>query len=472
MSRAVSGVFGTTVAAPPSSQSTSKTNDSGADGSSFGDALDRARAGNASEKKASNSSASPKAAAPKSGKAGGHSPSLVKRAVDQEDAAQAKIQKKADQSSGNPESDLADENANSDAQQSADDSGKGQKKSAAAPVAAVAQDPPSAVVQLQSTASAQVNPSAAGGSPKEATGSKESAKASARTTTRAQAGVAQQPRRANASTSGNNASSSDSSDPASAEADSSDSSAKPAKSQLAIQPRNAKEDAGNAHPDAPATSTPQAALALTTASAGDVAAASQAAAVGPVAPSGKTAHKDFGDPLPQAIPTPTAITSAGTAGTDDTSDVDNSQASSGSSFADANHPKIISSITGRLLPGGGSMQIRLDPPELGAMQIRVEMHNGTMTASFETSNDLATRLLSHSLGDLRSSLAAQGVNVEKLQVSQSPKQQQQSSSGDSQRDNSANPQDTASQQEQQRKEMVRRMWQKLMGGSDPVDLVA
>lgn len=469
MSRAVSGVFGTTVAAPPSSQSTSKASDSGADGSSFGDALDRARAGNGNERKASNSGTTAKASAPKSGKAAGHSASVVKKAADQEDTGQTKVQKKAEQSSGNPDPDLADENANSDAEHSPDDSGKGQKKSPSAPVGAVSQDTPSAIVQLQGAASAQA---ATSGSPKQTTGSKESAKASARTTTRGQAGVAQQPQRADASSGDNNAAASDSSDGTSAEADSSDASAKPEKSRLAIQPRDAKESAGNTSANAPAVSTQQAAIALNTASASDVAAASQAAAIGPALPSATGAHKTVGDPLPQAIAMPAANASADAAAANDASDVDNSQASSGSSFADANHPKIISSITGRLLPGGGSMQIRLDPPELGAMQIRVEMHNGTMTASFETSNDQATRLLSHSLGDLRSSLAAQGVNVEKLQVSQSPKQQQQSSSGDSQSDNSQNPQDMASQQEQQRKEMVRRMWQKLMGGSDPVDLVA
>ena len=82
--------------------------------------------------------------------------------------------------------------------------------------------------------------------------------------------------------------------------------------------------------------------------------------------------------------------------------MDDTPSSAESQFADANHPKIVSGITGRLLPNGGAMQLRLDPPELGAMQIKVEMRDGVMTASFETSNDQATRLLSHSLGDLRS----------------------------------------------------------------------
>ncbi|HXE54338.1 MAG TPA: flagellar hook-length control protein FliK, partial [Tepidisphaeraceae bacterium] len=137
-------------------------------------------------------------------------------------------------------------------------------------------------------------------------------------------------------------------------------------------------------------------------------------------------------------------------------------------FADANHTRIVAGIHGQLLPNGGSMHIRLDPPELGSLHVRVEMRDGVMTASFETTNDHATRLLSHSLSDLKTALESQGVNVDKLQVRQSPKDQQ-SSSNDRQPDRS---QDQARQQEQQRKEMVRRMWQKLMNGSDPLDLVA
>lgn len=139
-------------------------------------------------------------------------------------------------------------------------------------------------------------------------------------------------------------------------------------------------------------------------------------------------------------------------------------------FADANRAKIVSGITGKLLPDGGSMNLTLDPANLGPLQVRVEMKNGVMSASFETSNDQASKLLTHSLADLKSALEAQGVTVEKLHVGQAPRQQ--SSSGDSKQGSSEQGQNSASQQEQQRKEMVRRMWRKLMKGQDPLDLVA
>ena len=67
------------------------------------------------------------------------------------------------------------------------------------------------------------------------------------------------------------------------------------------------------------------------------------------------------------------------------------------------------------------MHIRLDPPELGALQVSVQMKDGVMTATFQTSNDDATKLLSHSLGQLKHALETQGVSVDKLHVTQGPR---------------------------------------------------
>lgn len=140
-------------------------------------------------------------------------------------------------------------------------------------------------------------------------------------------------------------------------------------------------------------------------------------------------------------------------------------------FAEANHPKLIEAIHGRLLPEGGTMTLRLDPPELGAMNVRVEVRDGVINASFEASNDQTARLLSHSLGDLKTALEAQGVSVEKLHVSQAPKDQS-SSQNQSRQDSDRGTQDRSTQQEQQRREMMRRMWRRLMKAQDPLDLVA
>jgi flagellar hook-length control protein FliK len=139
-------------------------------------------------------------------------------------------------------------------------------------------------------------------------------------------------------------------------------------------------------------------------------------------------------------------------------------------FAEANHAGIVNSVQTNLLPHGGTMLIRLDPPELGALQVTVEMRDGTMNATFQTSNESATQLLSHSLGQLKTALEAQGVTVDKIQVQQAPKNQSSQNQGESspqqQRD------EAAARQDQQRKEMLRQMWRKVSGGTEPMDLVA
>src|SRR5262249_30205130 len=131
-------------------------------------------------------------------------------------------------------------------------------------------------------------------------------------------------------------------------------------------------------------------------------------------------------------------------------------------FAQNNHADIVKNVQSQLLPKGGTMQIRLDPPELGALSVTVSMKDGLMSASFETSNDDATRLLSHSLTQLKTAMESAGVSVDKLQVSQAPKGSQSNKSNDDQSQQRGQPgQDEMSrQQEQQRKEMLRKMWRK------------
>ena len=147
-------------------------------------------------------------------------------------------------------------------------------------------------------------------------------------------------------------------------------------------------------------------------------------------------------------------------------------------FAEDNHPNIVAGVRGQLMPTGGTMQIRLDPPELGPLAVTIRLNDGVMEASFETSNDQAAKLLSHSLSALKTSLEAQGVTVDRLHVQQAPKSEQTNQQGgdggrDQQQNGSRDPQqDHAARQEHQRKEMLRRMWAKLRGTEDPLDMVA
>jgi flagellar hook-length control protein FliK len=144
-------------------------------------------------------------------------------------------------------------------------------------------------------------------------------------------------------------------------------------------------------------------------------------------------------------------------------------------FVDANHPSIVTGVHSQLLPNGGTMQLRLDPPDLGALQVTVQMRNGVMTAAFETSNEQATRMLSHSLNQLKTALETSGISVERMHVQQAPRQESKGgdSQGDSPQQKSQDPeQQQQAHQEQQRRQMLQRMWNKLSGNGDPLDLVA
>jgi flagellar hook-length control protein FliK len=144
-------------------------------------------------------------------------------------------------------------------------------------------------------------------------------------------------------------------------------------------------------------------------------------------------------------------------------------------FATANHENIVTSMRAEVLPNGGTRRLRLDPPQLGALQVTVQVRDGLITAAFETSNDEATRLLGHSLNQLKSVLESHGVAVDKLQVQQAPRDTNPSSTNDDTRRDQgghSHEQEQHARQEQQRREMLQRMWRRLAGGQDPLDLTA
>ena len=76
---------------------------------------------------------------------------------------------------------------------------------------------------------------------------------------------------------------------------------------------------------------------------------------------------------------------------------------------------------------------------------------------------------SHSLAQLKHVLESQGVSVDKLHVTQTPRDQQADNDNNRQQPGSDNP---SARQEQQRREILQRMWRKLANGSDPLDMVA
>lgn len=66
--------------------------------------------------------------------------------------------------------------------------------------------------------------------------------------------------------------------------------------------------------------------------------------------------------------------------------------------------------------GGGPIQIRLSPPELGSLSVRLEVKDGVLTASLETETQAARNVLLDNLPALRERLAEQQIRVEQFDV--------------------------------------------------------
>jgi flagellar hook-length control protein FliK len=65
---------------------------------------------------------------------------------------------------------------------------------------------------------------------------------------------------------------------------------------------------------------------------------------------------------------------------------------------------------------GGTLQLRLSPPELGALRIELNVKDGVMSASLQTENTNARRLLLDHLPALRDRLAEQNIRVDRFDV--------------------------------------------------------
>jgi flagellar hook-length control protein FliK len=65
---------------------------------------------------------------------------------------------------------------------------------------------------------------------------------------------------------------------------------------------------------------------------------------------------------------------------------------------------------------GGTVRLRLSPPDLGAVKLEVSVHNGAMSARLETETSAARSLLLDNLPALRDRLAQQQIKVERFDV--------------------------------------------------------
>jgi flagellar hook-length control protein FliK len=82
----------------------------------------------------------------------------------------------------------------------------------------------------------------------------------------------------------------------------------------------------------------------------------------------------------------------------------------------ANVARVVRGMQGALNQQGGSVTLRLTPPELGTVRIELALMQGTVNARFHTETESVRQLLTEQLAQLRAGLERQGLNVERLVV--------------------------------------------------------
>lgn len=87
-------------------------------------------------------------------------------------------------------------------------------------------------------------------------------------------------------------------------------------------------------------------------------------------------------------------------------------------FADSMSGLIVKKFDLSTLNGISEAKIMLFPEHLGQVDVRITMQNGLLTAIFQTDTAMAKDMLDNQMAQLRAALQAQGLAVDKLEVSQ------------------------------------------------------
>jgi flagellar hook-length control protein FliK len=87
-----------------------------------------------------------------------------------------------------------------------------------------------------------------------------------------------------------------------------------------------------------------------------------------------------------------------------------------SAQARANVERVLRVIRSHAAAGRSSATIRLDPPELGTLRLRMELEQDALRLRIETQSVVAHRLLSDELDSLRRGLEAAGLHLERVEI--------------------------------------------------------
>lgn len=85
-----------------------------------------------------------------------------------------------------------------------------------------------------------------------------------------------------------------------------------------------------------------------------------------------------------------------------------------------NLARVIRGLGGAVQHKGGAVTIRLTPPEMGVVRVRMTIEHGFVRAQIEAETEPARQLLTQQIGQLRQALHGHGLGVEKLEVQSMP----------------------------------------------------
>ena len=97
--------------------------------------------------------------------------------------------------------------------------------------------------------------------------------------------------------------------------------------------------------------------------------------------------------------------------------------------------------------GGGPIEIRLSPPELGSLRVQIEMKEGVLSASLEAETPAARNTLLDNLPALRERLEQQQIRLEKFDVDVRDDSQQRGGGGAPEGDTQRRPDDSPDRRE-------------------------
>ncbi|MEM8874944.1 MAG: flagellar hook-length control protein FliK [Planctomycetota bacterium] len=137
-------------------------------------------------------------------------------------------------------------------------------------------------------------------------------------------------------------------------------------------------------------------------------------------------------------------------------------------FTAANEPNVVRSVSALVKDNGGEMKIRLDPPSLGNVAVRVKMTAGVAEVSFVTPSGDAAKALGQSLHTLKQSLEAAGVQVDRINVRQAQPTDTQSQTNSDSRGGQEDPaaRDQRQNEQQRAREELARRWRNVIYGDE------